>query len=254
MNGATATSAMMIEARNLTKRYNPAVLALNDISLSIPRGQMVAVIGLSGAGKSTFLRCINRLVDPTGGDLWVDGKNVVGLSGSDLRQLRVNIGMIFQQFNLVKRLSVLTNVLTGRLGSMSAVPSWFGKFSAADEDLAFECLDRVGIAEKAYQRADSLSGGQQQRVAIARALAQRPSIMLADEPVASLDPETSKTVLDTLREINSQDGITTIVNLHQLDYAREYAERIIGFRRGEVVFDGRPDEVNDDVYKTVYVG
>ncbi|HLQ36051.1 MAG TPA: phosphonate ABC transporter ATP-binding protein [Chloroflexota bacterium] len=220
------------------------------MSLSVPPGQMLAIIGLSGAGKSTFLRCVNRLVEPTSGIMLVEGRNVVR---ADFRQLRQGIGMIFQQFNLVKRLSVLKNVLTGRLACVPVAASWFHRFSPEDVDIAFDCLQRVGIEDKAYDRADNLSGGQQQRVAIARALAQRPRIMLADEPVASLDPETSRVVLGYLRQINQDDGITTIVNLHQLEYAREYADRIIGFRHGQVVFDGAPGEVNEDVYQTIYV-
>jgi phosphonate transport system ATP-binding protein len=229
------------------------VTALRGINLSVPPGQMLAIIGLSGAGKSTFLRCVNRLVEPTSGQMLVEGRDVTHISGAEFRRLRTGIGMIFQQFNLVKRMSVLTNVLTGRLGYVPIAASWFHRFSAEDVDLALDCLRRVGIEEKAYVRADTLSGGQQQRVAIARALAQRPRIMLADEPVASLDPETSRVVLGYLRQINRDDGITTVVNLHQLDYAREYADRIVGFRQGEIVFDGTPDEVNEDVYRVVYV-
>ncbi|MFN8535065.1 MAG: phosphonate ABC transporter ATP-binding protein [Dehalococcoidia bacterium] len=243
-----------MEARGLTKRFGADVTALKNVSVTIPQGQLVGIIGLSGAGKSTFLRCVNRLVEPTEGSVLIDGREVTHLSGAELRKLRVGIGMIFQQFNLVRRLPVLTNVLTGRLGYTPLLKSWFQFFSKNDVAIALECLARVGIVEKAYQRADQLSGGQQQRVAIARALAQRPRIMLADEPVASLDPETSRVVLNDLRTINREDGITTIVNLHQLDYAREYADRIIGFRKGEIVFDGAPHEVNDDVYQTVYVG
>ncbi len=227
--------------------------ALRGINLSVPPGQMLAIIGLSGAGKSTFLRCVNRLVEPTSGQMLVEGRDVTHISGAEFRRLRTGIGMIFQQFNLVKRMSVLTNVLTGRLGYVPVLASWFHRFSAEDVDVALDCLRRVGIEDKAYVRADTLSGGQQQRVAIARALAQRPRIMLADEPVASLDPETSRVVLGYLRQINHDDGITTVVNLHQLDYAREYADRIVGFRQGEIVFDGTPDQVNEDVYRVVYV-
>jgi len=215
---------------------------------------MLAIIGLSGAGKSTFLRCINRLVEPTSGGMFVAGEEVTRLSGAGFRRLRMGIGMVFQQFNLVKRLSVLDNVLAGRLGRAPVVPTWLHRFSPADLELALDCLRRVGIAGKAYARADALSGGQQQRVAIARALAQQPTIMLADEPVASLDPETSRLILGYLRQVNRDDGITTVVNLHQLDYAREYADRIVGFRHGQVVFDGSPNDVNNDVYQTIYGG
>jgi phosphonate transport system ATP-binding protein len=215
---------------------------------------MLAIIGSSGAGKSTFLRCINRLVEPTSGQVLVNGRDVTHIGGAEFRRLRVGIGMIFQQFNLVKRLSVLKNVLTGRLGYTPAATSWLHRFSPADLALAYDCLRRVGIEDKALARADTLSGGQQQRVAIARALAQQPQIMLADEPVASLDPETSRAVLDDLRRINREDGITTIVNLHQLEYAREYADRVVALRAGRVLFDGKPGDIDRDVYQAVYVG
>ncbi|HLY67934.1 MAG TPA: phosphonate ABC transporter ATP-binding protein [Chloroflexota bacterium] len=242
-----------IEARGLRKLFGQSVVALREVSLSIPAGQMLAIIGLSGAGKSTFLRCINRLVEPTAGQVLVAGRDVTHIRGAEFRRLRAGIGMIFQQFNLVKRLSVLENVLTGRLGVVPVAASWFHHFSSEDLDLAKQCLRRVGIEDKAHARADALSGGQQQRVAIARALAQQPRIILADEPVASLDPETSRVVLDYLRRINREDGITTVVNLHQLEYAREYADRVVGLRHGQIVFDGSPDQVNDDVYQAVYV-
>jgi phosphonate transport system ATP-binding protein len=246
-------STPVIEARAIRKVFGSTVVALDGVTLSVLQGQMVAIIGLSGAGKSTFLRCVNRLVEPSSGQMLVDGRDVTHIQGAAFRQLRTGIGMIFQQFNLVKRLSVLSNVLTGRLGYVPILPSWFHRFSSEDVDVAFDCLQRVGIADRAFDRADKLSGGQQQRVAIARALAQRPRLMLADEPVASLDPETSRVVLGYLRQINRDDGITTVVNLHQLDYAREYADRIVGFRQGRMVFDGTPDEVNDDIYQRVYV-
>jgi phosphonate transport system ATP-binding protein len=245
--------ALAVEARSLSKAFSSGVVALHEVSLQVPPGQMLAIIGSSGAGKSTLLRCINRLVEPTSGQVLVGGRDVTHISGAEFRRLRIGIGMIFQQFNLVKRLSVLTNVLAGRLGYSPLVPSCLYRFSPPDVALALECLRRVGLQERAYVRADALSGGQQQRVAIARALAQQPKLMLADEPVASLDPETSHAVMDDLRRINRDDGITSIVNLHQLEFAREYADRIVALRGGRVVFDGRPDDVNDDVYQAVYV-
>ncbi|MFN8511576.1 MAG: phosphonate ABC transporter ATP-binding protein [Chloroflexia bacterium] len=248
-----ATEAATISVRKLTKQYPKGPLAMQDVTLDVPRGQFVAVIGLSGAGKSTFLRSLNRLVDPTSGTIHVNGIDVTAARGRQLRRVRRTIGIIFQQFNLVRRLTVEQNVLTGRLGYHTGWRAALPLFSAEDRAVAFRALERVGLADRAYTRADALSGGQQQRVAIARALAQNPEIMLADEPVASLDPETSKVVLGYLREINREDGITTIVNLHQLDYAREYADRIVGFRSGRIVFDGLPDEVTSDVYDLIYI-
>lgn len=242
-----------IKVRDLSKRYPNGPLAMRDVTLDVPRGQFVAIIGLSGAGKSTFLRCINRLVDPTGGSVEVLGRDITHARGSELRRMRRRVGMIFQQFNLVRRMSVAQNVLTGRLGYQTGWRAIFPAFTSEDRRIAARALARVGLLERAGARADALSGGQQQRVAIARALAQNPEIMLADEPVASLDPESSKVVLGYLRQINREDGITTVVNLHQLDYAREYADRIVGFREGRVVFDGRSGEVTDDVYSLVYV-
>jgi phosphonate transport system ATP-binding protein len=210
------------------------------------------VIGPSGAGKSTFLRCINGLVKPTEGRIWVDGEEVTALSGARLRRIRRRVGMIFQQFNLVKRMSVLQNVYVGRLGYMTTWRKLLPLFSDRDLDLALEALRRVNIAEKAHSRAGSLSGGQQQRVAIARALAQQPGIMLADEPIASLDPETSIVVMQDLRRINQELGITTVASLHQLEYARDYADRVIAFKDGRIVFDGDPVTLDRAAYERIY--
>lgn len=241
-----------IVVQQLSKVYPNGFRALDNVNVEIKKGEFVAIIGSSGAGKSTFIRSINRLVQPSTGSVIINGVNTTAVRGSDLRHLRLDVAMIFQQFNLVKRLSVLRNVLMGRLGYKNGLGSFYPVFTKTDVDLALNSLQRLGIAEKAYMRADRLSGGQQQRVAIARALAQQPGVMLADEPVASLDPETSLVVLDILKRINREDGITTLVNLHQLDLAQQYADRVIGFKAGRMIFDGRPDEVTREVYERVY--
>ncbi|MGY6498030.1 MAG: phosphonate ABC transporter ATP-binding protein [Microcella sp.] len=242
----------MIEFRSVTVTYPDGTVGLDDISLDIPAGQFVVVVGLSGAGKSTLIRSVNGLVPVSAGELIVDGSAVHGAKGRALRRLRARVGMIFQSFNLVKRSSVLTNVLVGRLHATSFLRSMLGWFRASDKQLAFEALDRVGILEKAYNRASALSGGQQQRVAIARVLAQQPSVILADEPVASLDPPTAHMVMRDLQRINRELGITTIVNLHFLDLAREFGDRIIGMRAGKVVFDGSGAEADDAVFERIY--
>ena len=242
----------MIEFRDVSVTYPNGTKGLDGVSLTIPDGEFVVVVGLSGAGKSTLVRTINGLVPVTGGELSVNGQNLVGASKRRLRGLRSDIGMIFQSFNLVNRTSVMNNVLTGRLHSTSAMRSLLGWFSADDKEVAFDALQRVGIVEKAYVRASQLSGGQQQRVAIARALAQEPQVVLADEPVASLDPPTANAVMRDLQRINRDLGITTVVNLHFLDLARRYGDRIIGMRAGKVVFDGTAAEADDAVFEDIY--
>lgn len=242
----------MIEIRNVSKTYANGTKGLNHINLTIGRGEFVAIVGLSGAGKSTLLRSMNRLHDITEGEIVIDGKSITAAKGKKLRRIRRDIGMIFQNFNLVKRSSVLRNVLAGRVGYHSTLLTLLGRFPKADVDLAFQALDRVGIVQKAYARADELSGGQQQRVAIARVLAQEAKIILADEPVASLDPLTTKQVMDDLKRINAESEITTIVNLHSIDLARQYATRIIGLRAGEVVFDGPVSEATDERFTEIY--
>lgn len=242
----------MIEIRNVSKTYTNGVKGLNQINLTIGHGEFVAIVGLSGAGKSTLLRSMNRLHDISEGEILIDGRSITTAKGKELRHIRRDIGMIFQSFNLVKRSSVLTNVLAGRVGYHSSLRTLFGKFPKADVDLAFEALDRVGIVPKAYTRADELSGGQQQRVAIARVLAQEAKVILADEPVASLDPLTTKQVMDDLKRINEESQITTIVNLHSIELARHYAKRIIGLRAGEVVFDGPVSEATDERFTQIY--
>ncbi len=241
-----------IRVRNLSKVYPNGTHAMDSVNVDIQRGEFVAIIGSSGAGKSTFIRSINRLVQPSRGEIVINGINTTQARGSELRRLRLDVAMIFQQFNLIKRLTVLRNVLVGRLGYKTGLESLYPIFSKTDVELALNSLDRLGIVEKAYLRADSLSGGQQQRVAIARTLAQQPGILLADEPVASLDPEIALVVLDILKRINREDKITTIVNLHQLDMAKDYADRILGFKGGRLIFDGPPSEVDREIYERVY--
>ena len=218
----------------------------------INEGEFVVIVGLSGAGKSTFIRSINRLVTPTDGELLVDGENILTYNGRDLRRLRTKIGMIFQNYNLVKRSSVMKNVIAGRLGHTGTLRSIFNLYSKEDIGLAYESLKRVNIEEKIYNRADELSGGQQQRVSIARVLTQKPKYLLADEPVSSLDPPTAHQVMTYLKQINKEDNITTIVNLHFIDMAMEFADRIIGMRAGEVVFDGPASTVTEKTFEEIY--
>jgi phosphonate transport system ATP-binding protein len=242
----------MIELRDVSVRYPNGTVALDGVDLTIHDGEFVVVVGLSGAGKSTLVRAINGLVPITGGSLTVNGMEVSGASKRELRGLRSRIGMIFQSFNLVKRTSVMNNVLMGRLHDTPAWRSLPGIWRASDREIAFQALERVNIVEKAWIRASQLSGGQQQRVAIARALAQQPEVMLADEPVASLDPPTAQMVMRDLQRINRDLAITTLVNLHFLDLARTYGDRIIGMRDGKVVFDGTGAEADDDVFESIY--
>lgn len=242
----------MLEITQLTKVYPGGAVALDGIDLTVPDGQFLAVIGLSGSGKSTLMRCINRLIDPTSGSIVIDGVDVATAKPKQLRDIRRRIGMIFQQFNLVKRSSVLTNTLVGRLGYASTGKSLLHRFSCEDHALAMSNLERVGIADKAHQRADTLSGGQQQRVGIARALMQKPQLILADEPVASLDPATAHSILDHLEQVNKQDGITVICSLHFLSLARRYANRVIALKAGKIVFDGTPDEIDNARFREIY--
>lgn len=242
----------MIEFKNVSVTYQGGVKALKNVSLEIPEGDFVIIVGMSGAGKSTLLRTINNLVVPTEGDVIVDSRNVTNASKKELKDIRSDIGMIFQTFNLVNRSSVLKNVLTGRLSQVSTLRSIFGLWPKEDKDIAFESLNKVEILEKAYVRGSNLSGGQQQRVGIARALAQKPKVMLADEPVASLDPITSRVVMKYLKQINQELGITTIVNLHFLDLAKEFGERLIGLKDGELVYDGKVNDVSDQDFENIY--
>jgi phosphonate transport system ATP-binding protein len=242
----------MIRFENASVTYRGGVHALKNLTLEIPDGEMMVVVGLSGAGKSTLIRAINGLVPPTSGDVIVDGVSVHDASARQLRELRSHIGMIFQTFNLVNRTTVLNNVLMGRLHATGTLRSLAGWYKPADIEIAMRALERVDIVEKAYVRAANLSGGQQQRVGIARALAQEPTVILADEPVASLDPPTSHVVMRDLQRINRDLGITTIVNLHFLDLAKSYCERIVGLRAGELVYDGTGAEADEHVFRDIY--
>jgi phosphonate transport system ATP-binding protein len=242
----------MIEARGLRVVLPPATVALQGVDLVVQPGEFVVIIGRSGAGKTTFLRSINRLVEPTAGSVRVAGQLVTGADATALRQIRRQIGMIFQQFNLVRRASVLDNVLAGRLGYVPEWPSLLGRFPARDRALARDCLAQVGLADFADRRADTLSGGEQQRVAIARALAQEPSVILGDEPTASLDPALSGSIMGILGRINRERRLTLVVSQHQLETALEHGSRIVGFRGGRVVFDGPPAAVSPAVARSVY--
>jgi phosphonate transport system ATP-binding protein len=243
----------MLKVKGLTKAFGP-LLAVNDVSFEVPTGQMLGIIGRSGAGKSTLLRLINRLAEPTAGVVHYGATEVTALSGRRLRLWRRQCAMIFQQFNLVPRLDVLTNVLMGRLSYQPTARSLLKLFTAQERALALITLDRVEMAPSILQRADSLSGGQQQRVAIARALVQQPRIVLADEPIASLDPRNATRVMDILRSINRDDGITVLCNLHTIDAARAYCDRLIGIRAGRVVFDGAPQALDHAGIQDIYGG
>ncbi|WP_276353095.1 phosphonate ABC transporter ATP-binding protein [Cohnella caldifontis] len=244
----------MIEFKNVDKTYANGTSALKNINLAIEQGEFVAVIGLSGAGKSTLIRCINRMHDITGGQLHVDGVDVAKLRGSQIRRFRRRIGMIFQSFNLVTRTTVIKNVLVSFVPDLPLWRKWFGVFTREQKIKALEALDKVGILDKAFVRVDQLSGGQQQRVALARTLAQNPDIILADEPIASLDPVTSRMVMDDFKRINRDMNISVIMNIHHVEVALEYADRIIGIRKGEVVFDGKSERVTKEILDDIYGG
>lgn len=244
----------MVELRNLVKTYPNGTQALQGVSFDVPKGAFVAVIGLSGSGKSTLLRCINRLLEPSAGQVIFDGQNITHIGDSQLRDVRRNIGMVFQHFNLVKRRSVLSNVLSGRLGRFShhlfggILDKWPEEWIAE----AHDALKQVGIQDKALVRADGLSGGQQQRVAIARTLMQHPKLLLADEPVASLDPSTSNSVMQNLQMLNRDHGMTVICNLHFLSLVREYSTHVVAMRGGKKVFEGKPTDITKEWFKDIY--
>ncbi len=243
----------MLKIENLTKVYSPGgVRALEAVSFDVPKGQFLAVIGLSGSGKSTLLRCINRLIEPTSGRVILDGQDVTAANTEELRHIRRRIGMVFQHFNLVHRSSVLTNVLAGRLGYVNPAWSLVNRFPKSDVEKARREMERVGIGDKLHQRADALSGGQQQRVGIARALMQDPDVILADEPVASLDPVLAHSIMQYLEQINKEDGVTVLCSLHFLDLVHRYAHRVVALNAGRLVFDGLPQEIDDRRFKEIY--
>jgi phosphonate transport system ATP-binding protein len=242
----------MLKIIDLVKIYEGGVLALDKVSFEVPEGQFVAVIGLSGSGKSTLLRCINRLIDPTAGQVIWNNVDVTKASDEDLRRIRRKIGMVFQHFNLVHRSSVLTNVLAGRLGYVNPALSLVNRFPKEDIEKAMHQLERVGIADKAGYRADELSGGQQQRVGLARALMQDPEMILADEPVASLDPVLAHSAMQYLEIINKEDKVTVLCSLHFLDLVHRYADRVVALNEGKLVFDGLPHEIDDARFKEIY--
>lgn len=237
---------------NVSKHYPNGVHALKGVSFEVCEGEFVSVIGPSGSGKSTLLRAINRLIPISGGTVWLDGQAVSAQRGRGLRQLRRKVGMIFQNYNLVYSLSVLQNVLHGRLGYMSGVKGVFGLYSEEDKQEALDLLKELGLEDYAYNRASDLSGGQKQRVGIARAIMQNPKLLLCDEPIASLDPSSAKTIMDLLRDMTRKRNIACIVNLHQLDVAQKYSTRIIGLSKGEIVFDGPPERLDDDTIERIY--
>ncbi len=245
----------MLEVRHLSKTYADGTEALKDVSFTVPDGEFLVVIGLSGSGKSTMLRCINRLIDPTEGEVLWDGVDLAKLKGEELRKARRKIGMIFQHFNLVKRSSVLTNVLSGKLGYTSSWSSLLGRFSKEDKDTAWKALKRLGIEDQAHKRASELSGGQQQRVGVARALMQEPKIILADEPVASLDPVLAHSIMQYLEMLNQEDNMTIICSLHYLDLVQRYSTKVIGLKDGRLVYEGSNKDIKamtDEQFKDIY--
>lgn len=242
----------MIKFDKVNKVYPNGLHALKNVSLEINQGEFVAIIGLSGAGKSTLLRTINRMHDISEGSLIVNGQEIKNLKGKDLRTFRRKVGMVFQSFNLVTRTTVINNVLTSRVQDMPLWKSIIGLYSKEDKIIALEALDKVGILDKAYVRADQLSGGQQQRVALARTLAQKPEIILADEPVAALDPITATQVMDDFKKINKELNMSVLINIHHVDLALKYADRVIGIKAGEIVYDGAAKDVTNEVLKQIY--
>jgi phosphonate transport system ATP-binding protein len=243
---------VLLMLEKLTKRYPTGDLALDHVDLQVPAGQVMALIGPSGAGKSTLIRCVNRLVEPTGGTVRLDGIDLTGLGSGALRRARRRMGMIFQEYALVERLSVMENVLSGRLGYVGFWSSWFRRFPRKDVEEAFRLLDRVGLAHMADKRADALSGGQRQRVGIVRALMQDPKLLLVDEPTASLDPKTSRQIMRLIVELCEERGLAAIINIHDVALAQQFARRIVGLRAGRIVFDGPAEDLGTDALTAIY--
>lgn len=242
----------LLKVKDISKEYKGGTKALSNIDFSVENGEFVSIIGPSGAGKSTILRCINRMINATEGSITFDEKNIEELNKKGLRELRTKIGMIFQNYNLVERLSVIENVLHGRLGYKSAIAGIIGSYTEEEKKRAFEILEKLGLEDQAYKRCDQLSGGQKQRVGIARALIQDPKLMLCDEPIASLDPNSSKIIMDQLKNINKEMGITCILNLHQVDVAMKYSDKIIGINGGKTIFNGKPSELTKEKIHEIY--
>ena len=242
----------MLEIKQLVKKYNTGDLAINGVDLKVEKGQVMALIGPSGAGKSTLIRCVNRLENPTSGEIWLNGENIVKIRSGKLRRARRNMGMIFQEYALVERLTVMENVLSGRLGYVGFWRSFLRKFPQSDINAAFGLLEKVGLDTMVNKRADELSGGQRQRVGIARALIQKPDILLVDEPTASLDPKTSRQIMRLITELCEENQLAAIINIHDVALAQMYAERIVGLREGSIVYDGPPDDLKPDVLTEIY--
>ena len=242
----------MLEIKQLVKKYRTGDLALNGVDLEVEKGQVMALIGPSGAGKSTLIRCVNRLEAPTSGEIWFNGENIVKLRSGKLRKARRNMGMIFQEYALVERLTVMENVLSGRLGYVGFWRSYLRKFPQTDVKEAFRLLEKVGLEKMFNKRADELSGGQRQRVGIARALIQNPDILLVDEPTASLDPKTSRQIMRLITELCEEQQLAAIINIHDVALAQMFSERIVGLREGSIVYDGSPDDLKPDVLTEIY--
>lgn len=243
---------VILKVQDLFKSYNRGTPVLQDIQMELKQGEFISIIGPSGAGKSTFLRCINRMIDPTSGSIVFDNTEMTSLKKADLRKQRSKIGMVFQHYNLVSRLTVFENVLHGRFGYKSTIQGVFSLFSEEEKELALTILDKLGMKEFAYKRCDQLSGGQKQRVGIARALVQQPKLLLCDEPIASLDPNASKVIMDHLKDICETMGITVLVNLHQVDVALKYSDRVIGLNKGKIVYDGIPEKLSNAAIRDIY--
>lgn len=243
---------VIMSIENLNKEYSKGKSVLKGINFNIKQGELLSIIGPSGAGKSTLLRSINRMIEPTSGKITFDDKDITGVKGKELRKMRTNIGMIFQHYNLVDRLSVFENVMHGTLGYKNSLQGIFSMYTESEKEEALDIITELGIQDHIYKRCDELSGGQKQRVGIARALVQKPKIILCDEPIASLDPSSSRVIMEHLRKICSEKGITVIVNLHQVDVAKNYSDRIIGLNSGQIVYNGHPSEIDKEVIQWIY--